>query len=57
MRAALDLTVTAPVLPSRRTPPAPPVHSVELEVHDTAHREPPERPAPPRWRQTSITEH
>lgn len=57
MRAALDLTVTAPVLPSRRTPPAPPVHSVELEVHDTAHREPPEHPAPPRWRQTTITEH
>lgn len=57
MRAALDLTVTAPVLPSRRTPPAPPVHSVELEVHDTAHRELQERPTSPRWRQTSITEH
>lgn len=56
MRAALDLTITAPVLPSRREPPAPPVHSVELEVHDTAHQELPE-PATPRWRHTSITEH
>jgi hypothetical protein len=32
------------------------VHSVELEVHDTAHQDLPE-PARPRWRQKSITEH
>lgn len=56
MRAALDLTVTAPVLPSRRQPPAPPVHSVELEVHDTAHQVGPEH-AHPRWRRTTVTEH
>jgi hypothetical protein len=54
MRTALDLTVTAPVQPSRLRPPAPPVKTAELDVHDTVRGLPPE--PRPRWRRTSITE-
>lgn len=54
MRSALDMTVMAPALPSRLRRPAPPVETVQLDVHDTVQR-PPE--PHPRWRRTSITEH
>jgi hypothetical protein len=55
MRSALDMTITAPALPSRLRRPAPPVETVQLDVHDTVPRSP-EEPRP-RWRRTSITEH
>lgn len=55
MRTALDLTVTAPALPSRLRPTAPAVRTVELDVHDTVHEH--HEPAPPRWERTTITEH
>lgn len=54
MRAALDLTVTVPVLPSRSQPVAPPVQSVELDVYDRVHDDEP--PPRPRWRRTTISE-
>jgi hypothetical protein len=57
MRTALELTVTAPALPSRLKPAAPPVEAIELDVHDSVDRalvpEPPRR----RWERTTLTEH
>ncbi|UOZ05645.1 DUF4255 domain-containing protein [Amycolatopsis sp. WQ 127309] len=53
LRTALDLTVTAPVVPTRIEDPAPPVHTVELGVRDE-----PAASAPrtgPRWTRTSRT--
>ncbi|MEA5365221.1 Pvc16 family protein [Amycolatopsis sp., V23-08] len=47
LRTALDLTVTAPVVPARLEDPAPPVRAVALGVAD----EP--RAAGPRWTRTS----
>ncbi len=55
MRTAVDLTVTAPVQPSRLRPAEPPVRTAELDVHSTV-RELPEVTRA-RWRRTSITEH
>ena len=55
MRTALDLTVTAPALPSRLRQPAAPVRTVELDVHDSVHLEP--EPPQRRWERTTITEH
>ncbi len=54
MRTALDLTVTAPALPSRHEPPAPPVDAITLATAEV--------PAPKilprkRWQRTDITEH
>jgi len=54
MRTALDLTVTAPALPTRFEQPAPPVEAIALAAAGV-----PARAAePPRnsWRHTSITE-
>jgi hypothetical protein len=56
MRTALDLTVTAPALPSRLRLAAPPVVAVELDVHDTV-RDEPALPQRRRWERTTITEH
>lgn len=60
MRTALELTITAPALPSRLRPAAPPVDAVELDVHDTVNRTPDRAPAPEtprrRWERTTITE-
>ncbi|MBP2182727.1 Pvc16 family protein [Amycolatopsis magusensis] len=54
MRTALDLTVTAPALPSRLEPAAPPVRAVELEAH---HEVPPPPETPRRrWERTAIHE-
>lgn len=55
LRAALDLTVTVPVLPSRTQPAAPPVRSVDLDVYDLSHDEPPAPPRP-RWRRSTISD-
>ncbi len=66
MRTALELTVTAPALPSRLRQAAPPVRTIELDVHDTSH--PDAAPVPGaeiglspaprrRWERTTITEH
>lgn len=54
MRTALDLTVTAPALPSRLKNVAPPVETVELTVHTDV----PGPVATPRrrWERTTITE-
>ncbi len=54
MRTALDLTVTAPALPSRLRHVAPPVETVELTVHSDV----PGPVAAPRrrWERTTITE-
>ncbi len=61
MRTAVELTVTAPALPSRLKPVAPPVEAIELEMYDTdrdhdqavADNDIPRR----RWERTTITEH
>ena len=55
MRSAVDMTITAPALPSRMRKPAPLVEAAVLDVHDTVERAP--EPPQPRWRRTSITEH
>jgi hypothetical protein len=55
MRTALDLTVTAPALPSRLKQVAPPVETVELDVH-TELPKPVQTPRR-RWERTTITEH
>jgi hypothetical protein len=55
MRSAVDMTITAPALPSRMRKPAPLVEAAVLDVHDSVQR-PLETPQP-RWRRTSITEH
>ncbi|OLR92403.1 Pvc16 family protein [Actinokineospora bangkokensis] len=54
MRTALDLTITAPALPARFEPPAPPVEAVHLEVHGAV-APPPEVPRR-RWERTAINE-
>jgi uncharacterized protein DUF4255 len=55
MRTALDLTITAPALPLRLHPPAPPVEAITLVAHD--HQPPPwPGPARTRWRSTAISE-
>lgn len=53
MRTALDLTVTAPALPARLDPPAPPVEAIALSAGGV-----PQRAEVPRnrWQRTSITE-
>ncbi|MGQ0839850.1 Pvc16 family protein [Actinokineospora sp.] len=55
MRTALDLTVTAPALPSRLKQAAPPVQTVDLDVYDGV-PVPPEKPRK-RWERTAIAEH
>jgi hypothetical protein len=58
MRTAVELTVTAPALPSRLKAAAPPVEALELDVHDMVDREPqPEPTLRRRWERTKITEH
>ncbi|WP_176946568.1 Pvc16 family protein [Lentzea fradiae] len=63
MRTALVLTVTAPALPRRLRQAAPPVRSLELEVHDlspgpAAEDAPDSAPVSRRrWERTTITEH
>ncbi|MGX7826186.1 Pvc16 family protein [Actinokineospora sp. 24-640] len=54
MRTALDLTVTAPALPSRIKAAAPPVEAVDLELYDV--HQPVAAPRR-RWERTTITEH
>jgi hypothetical protein len=54
MRTALDLTVTAPALPSRVAPAAPPVETVDVEVGDLHHLD---RQPRRRWERTTTSEH
>jgi uncharacterized protein DUF4255 len=56
MRAALDLTVLVPVLPSRLRSAAPPVETVDLDVYDITNRDDPAESPRRRWRRTTITE-
>jgi Pvc16 N-terminal domain len=57
MRTALELTVTAPALPSRLKLAAPPVEAVEVEVHDNVDRALVPQPPRRRWERTTVTEH
>ena len=60
MRTAVELTVTAPALPSRLKAVAPPVEAIELDVHDTGRGAPvtdPDDAPRRRWERTTITEH
>jgi hypothetical protein len=57
MRTALELTVTAPALPSRLRAVAPPVEAIELDVHDSIERDELADVPRRRWERTTINEH
>lgn len=58
MRTAVELTITAPALPSRLKPVSPPVEAIELDMSQLGPDQPADEPAPRRrWQRTSITEH